>query len=121
VLRRAIALKVLPPGHLSEPESKERLTREARAASALNHPNIITIHDISSENGVDFIAMELIEGQPLSGLIPACGLPRRKHLAMRCSGIRAGTPEEIAPALRDALGRSEVSVIHVPVVGGNPG
>ena len=80
MLRRAIALKVLPPGHLSEPESKERLTREARAASALNHPNIITIHDISSENGVDFIAMELIEGQPLSGLIPACGLPPAQAL-----------------------------------------
>jgi len=85
VLRRPVALKVLPPGQLSDPEGRERLTREARAASALNHPNIITVHDISSENGVDFIAMELVEGQPLSDLIPAGGMPvaQALHYAMQ--------------------------------------
>ena len=79
-LRRAVALKVLPPEHLAEPESKQRLLREARAASALNHPNIVTVHEIGSEEGVDFIAMGLVEGKSLKEVIPARGLPLGKAL-----------------------------------------
>ena len=72
-LHRQVALKVLPPEQLADPEHKQRLLREARAASALNHPNIVTIHEIGSERGVDFIAMEYVEGQLAGGLIPAEG------------------------------------------------
>ncbi len=79
-LRREVALKVLPPERLADPESKQRLLREARAASALNHPNIVTVHEIGSDNGVDFIAMEFVEGKSLHEIIPAKGLPLGKAL-----------------------------------------
>lgn len=72
-LRRQVALKVLVPEHLGDPE--RRLLQEARAASALNHPNIVTIYEVGSDSGVDFIAMEWIEGQRLKEAIPAQGLP----------------------------------------------
>ena len=54
-LDRFVAIKVLPPEKVTDPERKQRFVQEAKAASALNHPNIITIHDIGSEGGVDFI------------------------------------------------------------------
>jgi eukaryotic-like serine/threonine-protein kinase len=80
-LRRAVALKVVSPGHLADPESRHRLLREARAASALNHPNVVTVHEIGSESGVDFIAMELVEGRTLKETIPAKGLPLGEALS----------------------------------------
>ncbi len=70
-LDRFIALKVLPHDKMSDPERKRRFTQEAKAASALNHPNIITIYDISSSDGVDYIAMEFVEGRTLEALIAA--------------------------------------------------
>jgi serine/threonine protein kinase len=79
-LRRHVALKVLPPGRLADAESKQQLLREARAASAPNHPNIVTMHEIGSDAGVDFIAMELVEGKTLKEAIPAKGLPLGKAL-----------------------------------------
>jgi serine/threonine protein kinase len=68
-LDRFVALKVLPHEKMSDAERKRRFTQEAKAASALNHPNIITIYDISSSDGVDFIAMEYVEGKTLEALI----------------------------------------------------
>ena len=70
-LRRPVALKVLPPEYASDLERRSRLLREARAASALSHPNIVGIHEVGSDNGVDFIAMEFIEGKSLGDIIPA--------------------------------------------------
>ena len=64
-LDRAVALKVLPAAGDDAVERKERFFREARAASALNHPNIITIYEINSDHGVDFIAMEYVQGRTL--------------------------------------------------------
>jgi Tol biopolymer transport system component len=79
-LRRPVALKVLAPGYASDAERRERLLREARAASALNHPNIVGIYEVGSGNGVDFIAMEFVEGKSLGEIIPAKGLPLGKAL-----------------------------------------
>ena len=79
-LRRQVALKVLAVERLADPQGKQRLLREARAASALNHPNIVTVYEIGSDGGVDFIAMELVEGKSLKEAIPVKGLPLGKAL-----------------------------------------
>src|SRR5512136_955900 len=65
-LERDVALKVLPDGALSDDEARKRFRREAMALSKLNHPNVATIHDFSSEGGVDFLAMEYIPGATLA-------------------------------------------------------
>jgi len=70
-----VALKVVSLRHLADPESRQRLLHEARAASALNHPKVVTVHEIGSARDVDFIAMELVEGRTLKETIPAKGLP----------------------------------------------
>jgi Tol biopolymer transport system component/tRNA A-37 threonylcarbamoyl transferase component Bud32 len=74
-LGRAVAIKILPPEKLTDANAKERFIREAKAASALNHPGIVTVHDIRSDADSDFIVMEWINGQTLADLIPSKGLP----------------------------------------------
>jgi serine/threonine protein kinase len=79
-LLRLVAIKVLPPEYAADPGGRDLLHHEARAASALSHPNIVGIHEVGSANGVDFIAMEFVEGRTLDEAIPAKGLPLRKAL-----------------------------------------
>jgi Tol biopolymer transport system component/serine/threonine protein kinase len=79
-LDRSVALKVLPPEAMTDPERKRRFIQEAKAASALNHSNIITIHDISQAEGIDFIAMEYVAGKTLAQLIEDKGLPLQEAL-----------------------------------------
>ena len=73
-LSREVAIKVLPAAVASDPDRRLRFEQEARSASALNHPNILTIHDVGSSDGTVYIAMELIEGRTLRELI-ASGEP----------------------------------------------
>ena len=90
-LDRFVAIKVLPPELVADPDRKRRFVQEAKAASALNHPNIITIHDIASDNGTDFIVMEYVQGKTLGQLIPRRGLKlnevlKVRHPDRRCAG-----------------------------------
>ncbi|MDQ6706870.1 MAG: protein kinase [Acidobacteriota bacterium] len=73
-LDRFVALKVLPPERVADPERKRRFVLEAKSASALNHPNIVHIYDIANVDGVDYIAMELVEGKTLGDAIGHVGL-----------------------------------------------
>jgi eukaryotic-like serine/threonine-protein kinase len=73
-LDRFVALKVLPPDEARTTEREIRFEREAKAASALNHPNIVTIYDIDRSDGEYFMAMEYVAGKTLANLIPRKGL-----------------------------------------------
>jgi len=79
-LNRTLALKVLAQETTVDHDRKTRFVREARAASALNHPNIVTIYDIGQAEGVDFIAMEYIHGQTLQERIASRDLPAHEAL-----------------------------------------
>lgn len=79
-LNRFVAIKVLPPEKLADPERNRRFVQEARAASALNHPNIVTIYDIGEADGVQYIAMEYIQGETLDRLFGRKGLPLKESL-----------------------------------------
>jgi len=103
-LNRFVALKFLPA--VTE-ERKARFVQEARAASALNHPNIVTIHDIASDAGTDFIAMEYVPGKTLDQLIP------RK-------GMRLGEALKYAVQIADALSKAHAAgIIHRDLKPGN--
>jgi serine/threonine-protein kinase len=79
-LNRLVAVKILSPGMSTDPERRRRFFQEAQAASALNHPNIITLYDIISEGDLQCIVMEYIAGKTLRDLIPAGGLPPTQAL-----------------------------------------
>jgi Tol biopolymer transport system component len=81
-LDRRIALKLLPAQFTANPAQVERFEREARAASALNHPNIITIHEIGQEGDIHFIATEFIDGRTLREIIANEKLQLRESLAI---------------------------------------
>jgi predicted Ser/Thr protein kinase len=74
-LNRTVAIKVLTADDSGDPERRRRFTQEAQAASSLNHPNIITIHDIVSHDGQEFMVMEFVSGKPLTELIRPSGMP----------------------------------------------
>src|SRR5580700_5964086 len=99
VLRREVAIKVLSSRAVAEKSAKEFLLEEARAASALSHPNICTIHQVGESDGELYIVMELIAGKPLSLLIGKHGLPVE-------SVLRYGV--QIASALSHSHGRNIV-------------
>src|SRR5260370_6708332 len=106
-LDRFVALKVLPPERVADPERKRRFVQEAKAASALNHPNIVHIYDIAKDGEIDYIAMELIEGRTLANLIGQQGLRTDQIL-------KYGTQ------VADALAKSHAAgVIHRDLKPGN--
>src|SRR6187551_728220 len=72
-LDREVAIKVLPADRVTDAARRWAFVQEAKAASALNHPHIVTIHEIESVDGLDFIVMEYVPGRTLDALIPKNG------------------------------------------------
>jgi eukaryotic-like serine/threonine-protein kinase len=106
-LDRFVAIKVLPAEKVADPERKQRFVQEAKAASSLNHPNIITIYDIGQAEGVDFISMECVTGKTLDRLIP-----RR--------GMRLNEALKYAVQIADALARAHsAGIVHRDLKPGN--
>ena len=99
-LDRDVAIKVLPAELAGDPYRLERFEREARSASALNHPNIVTIHDIGTAGSISFIAMELVGGETLRRILVGGALPMRKLL-------------QIAPSIAEGLAMAhEAGIVH---------
>ena len=99
-LGRDVALKVLPADMAHDPDRLARFRREAKALAQLDHPNIVTIHSVEESDGIHFLTMQLVEGQPLDRLIPAGGFPVEQIV-------------EIAGALADALAAAhEKGIVH---------
>ena len=73
-LDRTVAIKVLPANKLADEERKRRFLKEAKSASALNHPNIVTIYDLESANAAEFLVMEFVPGKTLDRVIPKTGM-----------------------------------------------
>jgi eukaryotic-like serine/threonine-protein kinase len=92
-LDRTVAIKVLPADLADNPERRQRLEREARAVSSLNHPHICTLHDIGHQDGVDYLVMEYLEGETLAQRLTKGPLPTDQLL--RCA-------TEISDALEKA-------------------
>src|SRR6187397_1105633 len=67
-LHRDVAVKILPAGYAADPERLERFEQEARAAAALNHPNILAVFDVGQHDSAPFIVSELLEGQTLRAI-----------------------------------------------------
>ncbi len=81
-LGREVAIKVLPAAVASDPERLKRFEKEARSASALNHPSIVTIYDVGETDGVSWIAMELVEGKTLRELLASGALAVKRLLQL---------------------------------------
>src|SRR5712692_6668220 len=79
-LGRSVAIKILPSNLSLDPERLDRFEQEARSASALNHPNIITIHELGQDGSTHYIAMEMVEGKTLRELLDSGLLPMRKAI-----------------------------------------
>ena len=106
-LDRDVALKVLPPGTLSDEASRKRIRKEALALSKLNHPNIATVHDFGTQEGVDYVVMEYIVGRTLEYQLHGKSLPESEV-------IRLGM--QIAAALEEA---GERGIVHRDLKPGN--
>jgi hypothetical protein len=99
-LSRDVAIKVLPDELSSDPERLRRFEREARAASALSHPNIVTIYEVARLDSTSYIAMELVEGKTLREIAAGAPLPFRKILS-------------IAPQIAEGLARAHTAgIVH---------
>src|SRR5688572_26553143 len=83
-LGRKVAIKMLPLRLTTERDTLTRFTQEARSASALNHPNIVTIYEVGATEGIPYIVMEYIDGQDLRTMIQAGPTPVRKALDVAC-------------------------------------
>jgi serine/threonine protein kinase len=109
-LNRLVAVKILSPGLSTDPDRKRRFFQEAQAASALNHPNIITLYDIASEGDMQCIVMEYISGKTLRDLTPAGGLTPAQSLQYATQIASALTAAHTAGIIHRDLKPSNIMV-----------
>ena len=106
-LDRTVAIKILPPHLANDPIRKQRFEREAKSISGLNHPNICTLHDVGSQDGIDYLVMECVEGESLSQRLEKGALPVEQVL-------------KIGREIADALDKAHRSgIIHRDLKPGN--
>ena len=99
-LHRIVALKVLPPEYVSQQDRRRRFFQEARAASVLNHPHILTVYEVGEDDGAPYIAMEYVEGETLRQKIKSRALQLKQSL-------------DIAIQIADGLGKAhDAGIIH---------
>jgi serine/threonine protein kinase/Tol biopolymer transport system component len=97
-LLRDVALKLLPPSFTNDADRLRRFEHEARAIAALNHPNIVAVHDVGSADGVQYIVSELLEGETLRERISSSGMPARKAVEIAiqlANGLAAAHDKDI--------------------------
>jgi predicted ATPase len=109
-LDRDVALKVLPAEMAASPERLERFRREAKALAALDHPGIVTVYSVEEADGVHFLTMQLVDGQPLDRLIPEGGLPVDRLLA-----VATGLAEALAAAHEKGIVHRDLKPANVMV------
>ncbi len=114
-LGRQVAIKVLPAEFARDPERLGRFEREARSLAALSHPNIVTIHSVEHVDGFHFLTMELVDGEPLSKLIPRDGMPLR-----RIFGIGIPLAEALAAAHAKGIVHRDLKPGNVVVPASGP-
>jgi len=118
-LGRQVALKILSSELAGDADRRQRFEREARAAAALNHPNIVTIHSVEEADGVPFLTLELVDGETLSSLIPPGGMSLEKLLtiaipladAIGAAHQRGITHRDLKPANVMVTGEGRIKVL----------
>src|SRR5450755_2850211 len=106
-LDRTVAVKVLPAEFGSDPVRLRRFELEARAASALNHPNIVTVFDIGTEGPISYLAMELVDGRTLRDILAGGALPLKRLL-------------DLATQIADGIAAAhETGIVHRDLKPGN--
>ena len=110
-LGRPVAIKVLPSEATADAERHRRFVREARSASALNHPNIVTIYEIGEDAGTTFIAMELVDGTPLDRLLAAgAAADRRRRSTTPCR-----SPARSRPRTRSGIVHRDIKPANIVI------
>ena len=90
-LDRTVAIKVLPADLAGGPERRQRLEREARAISALNHPHICALYDVGRQDGIDYLVMEYLEGETLADRLRRARCPSSRRCATPSRSRRPST------------------------------
>ena len=118
-LGREVAIKALPDSVSADPDRLRRFEKEARSASALNHPNIVVIYDVGESDSGSYIAMELVEGKTLRELLDQGGLPMKRLLTIS-SQVADGLSRAHAAGIVHRDLKPENIMIGKPTTGGEP-
>jgi serine/threonine-protein kinase len=113
-LGRTVALKVLPSGLTADKDLRARFVREAKAASALNHLNIITIYDIGEADGVEFIAMEFVQGQTLRDILAGQKLALSEALDYSIQIVQALHAAHSAGIIHRDIKPANIMIVETP-------